>query len=118
MGRRPGGEAVQSADGHSLSVPATLDDAVVVDSQRRAASDKTRHRGNRVIPVDSGGGQPLRDQRSSTVPRGRAMVIGGQVILAGALHLWLPCLGLLTIPSAATWPFLGGVVVLGEPRSW
>lgn len=87
-----GGEAVQSADGHSLSRPSwSLDDAVwvVVDTNvvLRAIQDPASGQPAR-IPVDStavasrfpGAINDLQLSRDGTRA---AMVIGGQVILAG-----------------------------------
>ena len=87
-----GGEAVQSADGHSLSRPSwSLDDAVwvVVDANNvlRAIQEPASGQPAR-IPVDSAAVAsrfpgPITDLQLSRDGTRAAMVIGGQVILAG-----------------------------------
>ncbi|WP_421841612.1 MtrAB system accessory lipoprotein LpqB [Mycobacterium sp.] len=87
-----GGEAVQSADGHSLSRPSwSLDDAVwvVVDANNvlRAIQEPASGQPTR-IPVDSTAVTsrfpgPITDLQLSRDGTRAAMVIGGQVILAG-----------------------------------
>lgn len=87
-----GGEAVQSADGRSLSRPSwALDDAVwvVVDGNTvlRALSEAASGRPAR-IPVDSAAVSarypgPIDELQLSRDGTRAAMVIGGQVILAG-----------------------------------
>jgi hypothetical protein len=86
-----GGEAVQSADGHSLSRPSwSLDDAVwvVVDANNvlRAIQEPASGQPAR-IPVDSAAVAsrfpgPIADLQLSRDGTRAAMVIGGQVILA------------------------------------
>lgn len=86
-----GGDAVQSADGHSLSRPSwSLDDAVwvVVDGNTvlRAIQEAASGRPAR-IPVDSGVVSarftgPIDELQLSRDGTRAAMVIGGQVILA------------------------------------
>jgi Lipoprotein LpqB beta-propeller domain len=87
-----GGEAVQSADGHSLTRPSwSLDDAVwvVVDSNNvlRAIQEPASGQPAR-IPVDSAAVSakfpgPITDLQLSRDSTRAAMVIAGQVILAG-----------------------------------
>jgi hypothetical protein len=87
-----GGEAVQSADGHSLSRPSwSLDDAVwlVVDGNNvlRAMQEPASGQPAR-IPVDSAAVAskfpgPITDLQLSRDGTRAAMVIGGEVILAG-----------------------------------
>ncbi|HEU4360062.1 MAG TPA: MtrAB system accessory lipoprotein LpqB [Mycobacterium sp.] len=86
-----GGDAVQSADGHSLSRPSwSLDDAVwlVVDGNNvvRAISEAASGRPARIL-VDSGAvsarfAGPIAELQLSRDGTRAAMVIGGQVILA------------------------------------
>src|SRR5271169_506557 len=77
-----GGEAVESADGHSLSRPSWSLDDVVRAIQEPASGQPAR------IPVDSGAlasrfPGPITDLQLSRDGTRAAMVIGGQVILAG-----------------------------------
>ena len=91
MDRRLGAEAVQSADGHSLSRPSwSLDDAVwvVVDTNNvlRAIQEPASGQPAR-IPVDSAAVAssfpgPITDLQLSRDGTRAAMVINGQVILA------------------------------------
>jgi hypothetical protein len=87
-----GGEAVESADGHSLSRPSwSLDDVVwvVVDGNNvlRAIQEPASGQPAR-IPVDSGAVAsrfpgPITDLQLSRDGTRAAMVIGGEVILTG-----------------------------------
>ncbi|MFV0495896.1 MtrAB system accessory lipoprotein LpqB [Mycobacterium sp.] len=87
-----GGEAVQSADGHNLSRPSwSLDDAVwvVVDTNNvlRAIAEPASGQPAR-IPVDSAAVStrfpgPITDLQLSRDGTRAAMVIAGQVVLAG-----------------------------------
>ncbi|MEB3062039.1 MtrAB system accessory lipoprotein LpqB [Mycolicibacter sp. MYC101] len=90
-----GGEAVQAAEGHTLSRPSwSLDEAVwvVVDGNNvlRAIQEVASGRPAR-IPVDSGAVNarfpgPISELQLSRDGTRAAMVIGGQVILAGVVQ--------------------------------